>query len=205
LRQSGSHGMKLQKLNAQQELFCQQFLIHRQIEKAVLLAGYTQNKKSAGVIGSRLMKDPLIQSRINALLAKIAAKNELSAEKVLTRLDDIGGVDIAECFDEKGQFKPIHDIPKHIRQCIAQIDVFEEWDGVGRDREKIGEIRRIKFHDKIKANELLGKNLKLFNEVKEHKHSHTLENLVAGSSGESIDVTPQQIEGDVNDASSEAD
>ena len=52
---------------------------------------------------------------------------------------------------------------------------------VGSERVWNGYIKKIKFWDKPRALELLGKNQKLFTEKVEHSGSVTLEQLVAGS------------------------
>jgi hypothetical protein len=69
----------------------------------------------------------------------------------------------------RGSFTRSTTSPPEIRKCIKSIKVFEEFDGVGRDREKIGEVVEVTFWDKVKSNELLGKHLGIWKDVLEFK------------------------------------
>ena len=46
---------------------------------------------------------------------------------------------------------------------MAGLDVFEEYEGRGQDREFLGYTKKIKFTDKLKALISLGEHLGLFN------------------------------------------
>lgn len=184
--------MAKDELSPQQRAFCQHFIVHLNATHAAIEAGYS--KKGASVRGSELLALRKVRDAVNQLLEKRSEKVGIKAEHVLERLDSIGDADMAECFTPTGALKNIHDIPKELRKCIASIEVFEveEFNHDTKTMEKIGETKKIKFWDKIRANELIGRNLKLFSEKIDVKHTHTLESLVAGST----DVTPKQLKGD---------
>ena len=55
-------------------------------------------------------------------------------------------------------------MPEALRLAISSIEVFEEFEGSGKDRVYIGDTKKLKIWDKVKALELLGKHLKLFTE-----------------------------------------
>lgn len=167
------------KLSPKRLTFCKEYLVDLNGTQAAIRAGYS--KKTAGDQAKQMLHTPSVKKEVERLLAARSKRTEITADLVLGRLDDIGGLDIGDCFDDNGRFKNIKDIPKEIRKCIASIEVFEEFEGVGRDRIPVGEVRKIKFNDKIKANELIGRNLKMWVDRVEHKHS-TLEQLVGGSS-----------------------
>lgn len=176
------------ELSAQQEMFCLHYVISLNATQAAIAASYSE--KSAHVQGSQLLDNLKVTGRIQELMNKRAEKLEISGEKVLTRLDNIGDFDPADAYTELGALKNIHDIPVHLRKCISSIEVMEVEEMVHGSKEKIGEITKLKFWDKIKANELVGRHLKLFNDVKEHKHTLTLEQLVGGANEPPKDVTP---------------
>jgi phage terminase small subunit len=54
------------------------------------------------------------------------------------------------------------DIPEDARRAIAGIEIVEEFEGSGKDREQIGYTKKIKFWDKPKALENLGKHLGIY-------------------------------------------
>jgi phage terminase small subunit len=140
--------------------FAKEFLLDLNATKAAERAGYS--KKSARSMGSQLMAKERVRELIQAEMNERSKRTQIDADKVLDRLDKIGDVDIAQAFDSKGYLLCIHDIPPEVRRCIKGIDVFEEFEGVGKDRIQVGVVRKISFWDKVKANELIGKHLKLW-------------------------------------------
>ena len=85
---------------------------------------------------------------------------------------------------------PIHEIPEEIRRAISGLETFEEFEGFGKDREKIGDTKKLKFWDKPRALELLGKHLGLFVDKVDHttggqplRFSFALDNANADRSG----------------------
>lgn len=172
-------------LTPKQLMFCREYIVDMNGQQAATRAGYSQ--KTARVQASVLLTNPNIMRKIQELMDKRSAKVGISADKILTRLDDIGGVDVGQAFDANGCLKNIHDIPVEVRKCIASIEVDELFDGYGRERKQIGVTKKIKFWDKIKANELLGKHKVLFSDRVVHEGKLTLEEMVSGSMGKDED------------------
>ena len=92
----------------------------------------------------------------------IDAKTYYSIDRVIQELESIGTVDLIGAYDDKNNFKDIKDIPENIRRCITSIETEEIFDGVGKDRECIGHTKKIRFSDKLKAIELIGKRLAIW-------------------------------------------
>lgn len=92
----------------------------------------------------------------------LTLRAEWFVHRVLGELARIGTVDIRQAFDEHGCLKDIQSIPVEVAAVIAGIDVFEEYQGTGKQREYIGRTKKIKFNDKLKALELLGKDFGRF-------------------------------------------
>lgn len=88
---------------------------------------------------------------------KQAAK--MTLEKAVQQISEIATFDIAECYNENGSLKSIHDIPKHIRTSISGIKVTEEFEGFGKDRESTGFTKELKIINKLDAYEKLMKHL----------------------------------------------
>lgn len=168
-----------ESLSPMQELFCREYIKDLNGKQAAIRAGYSE--KTAESQASRLLTKPQVAVFLQSLMDERSKRTDITADRILRRLDSIGDVDIGRAYDEKGNLLPIHEIPEEVRRCISGIKVFEEFDGFGKERVKIGEVREVKFWDKIKANELLGRHLKLFTDKIEHSGKVTLEDLVAGS------------------------
>jgi phage terminase small subunit len=145
--------------------FVKEYLIDLNATRAAISAGYSA--RTAAQAGSRLLRDVQIHAEIEQANAKRLAKVELSAELVLKELIRIGMADLSKAFDADGRLLPLHKIPEDTRRAMSSVKVFEEFAGAGKERIQVGEVREVKFWDKPKALELLGKHLKLFVDVAE--------------------------------------
>ena len=117
----------------------------------------------------------------------LRARSEYMVQSVLDELKRIGTVDIRRAYDKAGCLLPVHEIPEDVARVIVGIEAKELWERVddgegGTKMEKVGEMVKVKFLDKIKALELLGKNMALWIDRTQHElKGATLEELVAGS------------------------
>jgi hypothetical protein len=121
---------------------------------------------------------------------------------IMAELKKVGMVDIGKAYDERGALLPMQDIPPEVRACIVAVESEELYDGVGAMRTMVGYTKRIKFSDKLKALELLGKNLQMFIDTSRVIHTGrvTLEDLVMASNS-TQEVTGGEIKqiGDVGE------
>lgn len=97
----------------------------------------------------------------------------------------IARADIRDAYDEHGRLLPMKDMPEHLARAIASVEVDELFEGVGKDREQVGVTKKVKFWNKDKMVETLGKQVGLFNPIQKHHVSDKLEDLVAGSKDQS--------------------
>ena len=162
-----------EKLTAQQELFCHEYLVDLNATEAAKRAGYS--KKTARTQGSRLLTNVAIMTRIQELLAPKIEKIEITAEKVIQELGRIAFAkmtDVARWTHSGMEFIPSRDLTEDQAATILM---------VSESTNQHGGSLRIQQHDKLKALELLGKHLKLYTDKVEHSGNLTLEDLVAGS------------------------
>lgn len=116
----------------------------------------------------------------------LKARGEWMIQTILRELRMIGTVDIRRAYDGNGCLLPIQDIPEDVARVITGIEAKELWDKVddgegGTTTEKIGELVKVKFLDKIKAIELLGKNMAIWIDRTQHELGASLEDIIAGS------------------------
>lgn len=149
-------------LSDQHQRFVAEYLIDLNATQAAIRAGYSE--KTARVQGSRLLTNADIAAAIAAGSAKRLRKAEVDADTVLGELLRLATVDIAGAYDQQGNLKPIHDIPEDVRRAIAGVEVDQLWEGQGKDRRQVGIVTKVKFWDKHRSLESLGKHLKLFTE-----------------------------------------
>ncbi|EMR9403213.1 terminase small subunit [Escherichia coli] len=139
-------------LTDKQEMFCREYLIDLNATQAAIRAGYSE--KTSNEQGARLLANVSVQNRISELKAERNDRVEVDADYVLKRLFDIDQMDVADILLANGEIKPIKDWPKVWRTTLSGIDVIEM---AAADSAAL--LKKIKWPDKVKNLELLGKHV----------------------------------------------
>ena len=170
----------MKKLTPKQQRFVDEYLIDLNATEAAIRAGYS--KKTARQVGSQNLAKLNIMAAVNEAKAKRAERTNINADWILNRLADEAEADLADLYDEvTGALKPVHQWPVIWRQgLIAGVDVFEEFEGTGKNRIKIGETTRVKVSDRVRRLELIGKHIKVsaFEDRVQHDVSEGLAQLL---------------------------
>lgn len=156
------------KLSARHEQFCQEYLIDLNITKAAKRSGFS--KKTARQQGARLFAKVNIQKRIQELKKKREQRTEIAQDWVLKELVICGGSDLANHLDidentgairAKG-FNEMSGESRRALKSIKEDRVIKE----DADGKKVTVYDKVRFelHDKLKALELIGRHLGMFNE-----------------------------------------
>jgi phage terminase small subunit len=140
-----------------------------------------------------LKRMPHIQARLSLLRAERSERTNIDADYVLRRLAEVDQMDVIDIMDESGAFLPVRQWPKIWRQFISGMDVTELMQGSGDDRAVAGVLKKIKWPDKVKNLELIGKHV----DVQAWKERHE----VTGKNGGPIDVRQLTSEMDPVEAS----
>ena len=156
------------KVERREQLFVEEYLIDLNGSRAARAAGYKGSDQVIGVTATRLLKKPKIAAAIQAAMDERVKRTQFNADRVLKEIEYLATVDIGKAYDEKGQLLPIKDIPEEVRRAIAGVEVFEEFEGFGKDRIQIGETKKMKTYDKNKALELAGRHFKMYTDKVEH-------------------------------------
>ncbi len=163
-------------LRPRQARFVAEYLKDLNATQAAIRSGYSA--KTAASIAEELLKKPDIAREVNAALERRNARVEVKSDDILRELLHLAMVDISEAYNPDGSLKPLNEIPADVRRSLANIETEEIFAGFGENREHVGRIAKVKFYDKTKALELLGKHLKLFTDKLEVSGKMTLEQLV---------------------------
>ncbi len=147
--------------------FAQEYLVDLNATQAALRAGYSEKRPSE--TGYQLLQNPTVQRIIQELASKRSARTQITADMVLSELLLIARSDVREAFDENGNLREISEIPEHVARSISGIEIDAIYQGRGEDRTHIGFTKKVKFWPKVQALDLLGKHLKIFTEVIEHR------------------------------------
>lgn len=103
---------------------------------------------------SKLMDDPKVLQRVEELKKDAVKRNQITLDQVLEQLTNWILFDPLDLIDEETEaVKSLKDMKKEARMSLAEIHVQEIWgmsetpDGK-KIKEKIGELKKIKFIDK---------------------------------------------------------
>lgn len=138
-------------LTDKQEMFCREYLIDLNATQAAIRAGYSE--KTSNEQGARLLANVSVQNRISELKAQRNDRIDVDADYVLKRLFEIDQMDVLDILLANGELKPIKDWPKVWRTTLSGMDVAE------MAGDAAGLLKKIKWPDKVKNLELLGKHV----------------------------------------------
>jgi len=152
----------VKELTPRQAKFVREYLIDLNATQAAIRAGYSA--KTASQIGERLLRNVQIQRRLEKAMAARAARTEVDADYVLKRMVEIDAMDVLDIMDDQMAIKPVSEWPKVWRQYLSGFDLAEIAEGSGDQRKIVGTLKKIKWPDKTKNLELLGRHFGLFND-----------------------------------------
>lgn len=155
-------------LNEKQKRFVEEYLVDLNATQAAIRAGYSE--KTAGAQAHKLLKNAEIQNAISAASRDRLDRTKIDSDYVLNRLVEIDQMDVVDILQADGSLKPIQDWPKVWRQYIAGMDLAEMFEGRGDEREMVGILKKIKWPDKLKNLELLGKHIDVSAFKENHDH-----------------------------------
>lgn len=144
-------------LTAMQEAYAQEYTKCPENQKqAAINAGFSPN--TAAVKASVMMRDERIQKRIAELMEERNKRLRVSADYVLLRLVEIDKMDVIDILNDDGSLKPIRDWPKIWRTTLSGFDLSSTI--MNMDETSIETIlKKIKWPDKVKNLELIGKHV----------------------------------------------
>ncbi|HBA3815028.1 TPA: terminase small subunit [Escherichia coli] len=144
-------------LTAMQESYCQSYIQTPENQtQAAINAGFSH--KTAHVKASIMMRDERIQKRIAELMEERNKRTRVSADYVLMRLVEIDQMDVLDILNDDGSLKPIREWPKIWRTTLSGFDLSSTIMNMNEDSiETI--LKKIKWPDKVKNLELIGKHV----------------------------------------------
>lgn len=160
-------------LTDKQEMFCREYLIDLNATQAAIRAGYSDN--TARKIGSENLTKPDIAQRIIDLKSERNERVEVNADYVLRRLVEIDEMDVLDILKGDGGLKMVHEWPKVWRTTLSGLDILTTVTNFDETTmENI--LKKIKWPDKVKNLELLGKHISVMAFKEQAAHEHTGKN-----------------------------
>ena len=142
------------KLTNKQRAFVAEYLVDLNATQAAIRAGYSE--RTAYRIGAELLQKTSVAEAIAAGQAKRAQRVEITADRVVAELAKIAFADprdLMEWGPDGVKLKASADLTEEQAASVAEVSETTTKDG--------GSLR-LKKHDKLKALELLGKHLGMF-------------------------------------------
>lgn len=138
-------------MTAKQKRFCEEYLIDLNATQAAIRAGYSPD--SARQSGADNMKNPYIRAHIDRTMAERSKRTGVNADRVVRELAKIAFVNASDVIDADDATLKADAVPEDLAAIQSvKVKTFGE-DGLERE---------IKLADKLKALELLGKHLGMF-------------------------------------------
>lgn len=182
-------------LTDKQEMFCREYLIDLNATQAAIRAGYSA--KTANRTASENLSKPDVQSRIAELKAQRNDLVGINATYVLNRLVEIDQMDVLDILTSTGELKPVAEWPKVWRTTLSGLDVME----MASEGNTAALLKKIKWPDKVKNLELLGKHISVqaFKEQVEQKvtATHNIMPIPSCTSVDEWEKAAQQQQGEV--------
>lgn len=144
-------------LTAKQQRFVVEYLVDLNATQAAIRAGYAV--KGAKDQAYQLMQRPEIVAAIKEGMESRNQRTKVDADYVLQRLVEIDQLDVIDIMEDDMSLKPLKLWPKVWRQYLVGVDLAEMFEGQGKDRDMVGILKKIKWPDKVRNLELLGKHV----------------------------------------------
>lgn len=162
-RRTKENATTYKNANERYRLFAAAYVANgRNGAKAAREAGYSAH--SAAATATKLLKIPAIAEEVDRLGKAALGKFTMTAESVLGQLSAIIHFDIRKLFDENGAMKRICDLDDETAAALSSVEVDELSAGYGKEKESIGETKKIKAFDK---NSAIEKGMKHFGLLKD--------------------------------------
>lgn len=140
-------------MTKKQKRFCEEYLIDLNATQAAIRAGYSP--ESAGAIGAENLTKPEIQRAVAKEMAERSRRTGVNAERVVLELAKVAFVNVGNVIDATDATLKKDATPEDLA-AIQSIKV--------KDMGDMGIEREIRMADKLKALELLGRHLGMFND-----------------------------------------
>lgn len=150
----------MKKVTPKQARFVEEYLKDLDATAAAIRAGYSA--RSAKQHAHDLLSKPHIQAAVAAAQAARSKRTEIDQDYVLARMVEIDQMDVLDIMTDDMSLKPVSEWPRVWRQYLSGFDLAEMFEGRGDEREMVGILKKIKWPDKTKNLELLGRHLGMF-------------------------------------------
>lgn len=138
-----------QGLSPKERRFVAEYLKDQNGTQAAIRAGYSRH--TANEQAARLLARVSVSAAVDKRLKKVEVASELTAERVRRAILAVLEFDPRDAFNNDGTLKEMSKLPDSVALAIAGIDVDDS----------VGDIKKLRFSDRIRAAEIAAKILGL--------------------------------------------
>jgi len=120
--------------------------------------GTCNNEENRHRLASEILTNPSVKAFLESVNEDIADETKVDAAYVLKRLQEMQELDVVDIMAEDGSLKPLSEWPKVWRISISAMDLMEMAQSAGDPEKSAAVIKKIKWPDKTKNLELIGKH-----------------------------------------------
>ena len=171
-------------LTAKQRRFVDEYLVDFNVTQAAIRAGYS--KRSAHVTGAETLRNPKVAAEIARRQRDLQVRTEVSQDRVVRELARVAFADAASHVRVRLREVPC---PDGTRARVPVVEVKPTAELTDDQRAAIASIKQgangieVKLWDKLKALELLGRHIGMFNDKLEVKGSIDIASVLAAARG----------------------
>ena len=143
------------ELTEKQQRFVEEYLIDLNATQAAIRSGYSA--KTADVQGSRMLANVKVQQAVSEIMANRSKRTGVNQDMVVQELARIAFVKMTDVVNADGEIRP--DASDDDLACIESVKYKRSDTDTGSSEE-----REVKIASKLKALELLGKHLGMWND-----------------------------------------
>ena len=176
-------------------IFFFSYLANRDVKQAAIEAGCTPENARRWGRATLAKKD--VSEAVQAVSDSLLMRYGLDGHSLVRKISEVSEFDPIELKNPDGTFKTLEEMSPEARRCIKKLDYEIIW---GKDpngiKEEMGKIVKVEFYDKIKATEIIGRELRLFSQrtINEQDISKGMSDLLLQSKklaeDRAKDVTP---------------
>lgn len=154
-------------------IFVKEYRFDRNATRAYIAAGYSEKTARSGA--ARLLATVNIRAEIDEQDAHLNQKLDLSVEWVVTRLMWRAGFDVRKFYKADGTLVPVAELDDETAYALQGLEIEKLYEHFGKSQaHNTGTLTKIKFADRDRALELLGRHLKMFTDKVEVTGAETL-------------------------------
>ncbi|MEX2964598.1 terminase small subunit [Microbulbifer sp. TYP-18] len=144
--------------------------------KAYKAAYPKSSQRTAEVNAAELLRNTEVAKYIEKAQKARSERTQIDADYVLKRLADIDSMEVGEILRDDMTVKPLAEWPRVWRQSISSIDISESvLKGTESAEETLAVLKKLKWPDKTKILELMGKHVGVSAFSENVKHSGEIE------------------------------